>query len=116
MYYLYVIYAKRRDRTLLLIVIGLYCILLGFSYRNTAKVFSRFVQRSQPVSIDVWYFWYLYACKFLKLGHHLHSSLDKSMMEGGRERTIHHIKDKIENFDESFPCRMEKCKLHHAIS
>jgi hypothetical protein len=33
------------------------------------------------------------------LGHHLHSSLDKSMMEGERrEKTIHYIKDKNGKF------------------
>ena len=34
--------------------------------------------------------WYPQACRFLKLNHHIHSPLEKSIIE----RTIQHIKDK----------------------
>ncbi len=53
--------------------------------------------------------WYPQACKFLKLNHHLHSSFEKSIIE----RTIQYIKDRIDNFDDYFPCKKNKCKLNH---
>jgi hypothetical protein len=53
---------------------------------------------------------YLYAFKFLKLRHHLHSIYEKSIIEG----TIQYIKDRTECFDDDyFPCRKEKCRLIH---
>ena len=64
-----------------------------------------------PVSTDGGT-WYPYACKFLKLRHHLHSSFEKSIIE----RTIQYIKDRIENFDDYFPCRKKRCKLNHVTS
>jgi transposase-like protein len=36
--------------------------------------------------------WYPQACKFLKLDHHIHSSLEKSLIE----RTMQYIKDRTE--------------------
>ncbi len=53
--------------------------------------------------------WYPQACRFLKLKHHLHSSLEKSVIE----RTMQYIKDRTEEFDDYFPCRKKKCKLKH---
>ena len=53
--------------------------------------------------------WYPYACKFLKLRHHLHSTYEKSIIE----RTIQYIKDRTECFDDYFSCRKEKCRLIH---
>jgi hypothetical protein len=54
--------------------------------------------------------WYLYAFKFLKLRHPLHSTYEKSIIE----RTIQYIKDRTECFDDDyFPCRKEKCRLIH---
>ena len=47
---------------------------------------------NHPVSTDGGT-WYPYACKFLKLRHHLHSSFEKSIIE----RTIQYIKDRIES-------------------
>jgi putative transposase len=61
-----------------------------------------------PVSTDGGT-WYPQACKFLKLKHHLHSSLEKSIIE----KTIQYIKDRTESFDDYFPCRKPKCKLNH---
>ena len=56
--------------------------------------------------------WYPQACRFLKLNHHTHSSLEKSLIE----RTIQYIKDRTECFDDYFPCRKANCKLNHAIN
>ncbi len=54
--------------------------------------------------------WYpIQACNFLNLGHHVHSYLEKSLIE----RTIQYIKDRTEGFDDYFPCRKENCKLEH---
>ena len=61
-----------------------------------------------PVSTDGGT-WYPMACRFLNLRHHIHSSLEKSLIE----RTIQYIKDRTENFDDYFPCRLKKCKLKH---
>ncbi len=61
-----------------------------------------------PVSTDGGT-WYPQACIFLKLRHHIHSPYEKSIME----RTIQYIKDRIEGFDDYFPCRKKNCKLRH---
>ena len=53
--------------------------------------------------------WYPMAYRFLKLKHHFHSSLEKSLIE----RTMQYIKDRTECFDDYFPCSKEKCKLNH---
>jgi putative transposase len=53
--------------------------------------------------------WYPQACMFLKLKHHIHSTLEKSLIE----RTMQYIKDRTENFDDYFPCRIKNCKLKH---
>lgn len=53
--------------------------------------------------------WYPQACRFLGLEHHIHSSLEKSLIE----RTMQYIKDRTENFDDYFPCRLKNCKLKH---
>ena len=47
-----------------------------------------------PVSTDGGT-WYPQACKFLKLPHHLHSSLEKSLIEGAMQ----YVKDRTESFD-----------------
>ncbi|MDR4490858.1 MAG: DDE-type integrase/transposase/recombinase [Candidatus Nitrosocosmicus sp.] len=52
--------------------------------------------------------WYPQACRFLGLEHHIHSSLEKSLIE----RKMQYIKDRTENFD-YFPCRLKNCKLKH---
>jgi putative transposase len=53
--------------------------------------------------------WYPQACRFLKLDHHFHSSLEKSLIE----RTMHYIKDRTESFDNYFPCKIKNCKPKH---
>lgn len=61
-----------------------------------------------PVSTDGGT-WYPMACQFLGLKHHLHSPLEKSLIE----RTMQYIKDRTECFDDYFPCRIKNCKLKH---
>lgn len=61
-----------------------------------------------PVSTDGGT-WYPMACQFLKIDHHVHSPLEKSLIE----RTIQYIKDRTEGFDDYFPCRIKNCKLKH---
>ena len=53
--------------------------------------------------------WYPQACRSLNLHHHIHSSFEKSIIE----RTIQYIKDRTESIDDYFPCKKNKCKLHH---
>ena len=53
--------------------------------------------------------WYPQACRFLGLEHHIHSSFEESIIE----RTMQYIKDRTENFDDYFPCRLKNCKLKH---
>jgi putative transposase len=69
--------------------------------------------RERPVSTDGGT-WYLpQVCQFLKLNHHIHSSYEKSIIEG----TIQYIKDRTEEcFDDYFPCRKHGCKLEHVIN
>ena len=61
-----------------------------------------------PVSTDGGT-WYPQACEFLTLDHHIHSPLEKSLIE----RIIQYIKDRTESFDDYFPCRKQNCKLEH---
>ncbi len=49
------------------------------------------------------------ACRFSNLKHHIHSPLEKSLIE----RPTHYIKDRTESFDDYFPCRGKNCKLKH---
>jgi putative transposase len=64
-----------------------------------------------PVSTDGGT-WYPQACRFLKLDHHIHSPLEKSLIE----RTMQYIKDRTECFDDYFPCRIKDCKLKHVMN
>ncbi|MDR4492281.1 MAG: DDE-type integrase/transposase/recombinase [Candidatus Nitrosocosmicus sp.] len=66
------------------------------------------IHRKHPVSTDGGT-WYPQACRFLKLKHHIHSSLEKSLIE----RTMQYIKDRTESFDDYFPCTINNCKLNH---
>jgi putative transposase len=68
------------------------------------KIYGRY-----PVSTDGGGSWYPQACEFLKLDHHIHSSLEKSLIE----RTMQYVKDRTEGFDDYFPCRKQNCKLDH---
>lgn len=75
------------------------------------KFLSKVVEKygSHPVSSDGGT-WYPQACQFLKLQHHIHSSLEKSVIE---RTMMQYIKDRTENFDDYFPCRKKNCKLKH---
>ncbi|MDR4510402.1 MAG: hypothetical protein MRJ93_01695 [Nitrososphaeraceae archaeon] len=53
--------------------------------------------------------WYVRACNVMGLKHYLHSSIEKSMME----RVNQYLKDRIESFDDYYPCRQEECNLFH---
>ena len=66
---------------------------------------------NHPVSTDGGT-WYPMACQFLKLDHHIHSPLEKSMIE----RKMQYIKDRTEGFDDFFPCRTKNCKLKHVLN
>lgn len=66
------------------------------------------IHGKHPVSTDGGT-WYLQSCRFLKLDHHVHSSLEKSLIE----RTMQYIKDRTESFDDYFPCKLKNCKLKH---
>ncbi len=61
-----------------------------------------------PVSTDGGT-WYPQACRFLRLKHHIHSPFEKSIIE----RIMQYIKDRIEGFDDYFPCRTERCDFKH---
>ena len=69
------------------------------------------IHRKHPVSTDGGT-WYPQACKFLRLKHHLHSFLEKSLIE----RTMQYIKDRTECFDDYFPCKLKHCKLKHVMN
>ncbi len=62
-----------------------------------------------PVSTDDGTSYHQACSRFLKLKHHLHSPLEKSLIE----RTTQYIKDRTECFDNYFPCRKKNCKLKH---
>jgi putative transposase len=66
----------------------------------------------QQMEEALWYPQACQACQFLKLEHHLHSPFEKSTIE----RTIQYIKDRTENFDDYFPCRLKNCKLKHVMN
>ena len=53
--------------------------------------------------------WYDEACNMLGLKHYLHSSIEKSLME----RVNQYLKDRIECFDDYYPCRQIDCNLFH---
>ena len=79
----------------------------GLSLRNTSKALSRFVKKSHTAIRDCW----IQKYKPKKL--HIHSAYEKSIII---ERTIQYIKDRTENFDDYFPCRMKNCKLKHVTN
>jgi putative transposase len=54
--------------------------------------------------------WYPEACNVLGLKHYLHSSLEKSLIE----RVMQYFKDRIESFDDYYPCmQKDECNLLH---
>ena len=88
---------------------------LSISKKRSKFVAERFIEGlakshgKHPVSTDGGT-WYPQACRFLKLNHHIHSPYEKSITE----RTIQHIKDRAECFDDCFPCSRKKgCNFLH---
>jgi putative transposase len=79
--------------------------ILGFSISKERNMFvaERFLSNlsegygKHSVSTDC-ETWYLQACKFLKLDHHINSSYEKSIIE----RAIQYIIDRTECFDDYF--------------
>jgi putative transposase len=84
------------------------------SFERTMLVAERFISSlinrygKHPISTDGGT-WYPQACRFLKVNHRIHSTLEKSLIE----RTMQYIKDRTEGFDDYFPCKKNKCKLNH---
>jgi putative transposase len=56
--------------------------------------------------------WYDEACNVLRLKHYLHSPLEKSLME----RVNQYLKDRIESFDDYYPCMQIECNLLHVYN
>jgi len=59
--------------------------------------------------------WYPQACNFLHLKHHLHSPLEKSLIE----RVMQYFKDRTESFDDYYPCiinQKRNCDLTHVYN
>jgi len=55
--------------------------------------------------------WYDEACNVIGLKHYVHSSIEKSLME----RVNQYLKDRIESFDDYYPCMQKEneCNLLH---
>ena len=53
--------------------------------------------------------WYDEACNVSSLKHYLHSPLEKSLIE----RVNQYFKDRIESFDDYYPCVRNECNLLH---
>ena len=56
--------------------------------------------------------WYDQACNILRLKHYLHSSIEKNLME----RVNQYLKDRIESFDDYYPCIKNECNLFHVYN
>jgi len=52
------------------------------------------------------------ACNIIGLKHYLYSSIEKSLME----RVNQYLKDRIESFDDYYPCIKENCNLFHVYN
>jgi transposase-like protein len=57
--------------------------------------------------------WYSLACESMNLHHHVYTHY--SWMWEVTERAVQRLKDRVESFDDLFPCRSygEKCRLKH---
>jgi putative transposase len=57
--------------------------------------------------------WYPQACNFFYLKHRLHSSTEKNLVE----RVMQYFKDRIESFDDYYPCtKNNNCDLSHVYN
>ena len=87
---------------------------LNISKERNMLIAERFISSlvqihgNHPVSTDGGT-WYPQACRFLNVYYHIHSSLEKSLIE----RTMQYIKDRTESFDDYFPCKLKNCKIKH---
>jgi hypothetical protein len=74
--------------------------LMKLSYRLALNTYGKHL-----VSTDGGTWYPLQTCRFLKVDYHVHSSLEKSLIE----RTMQYIKDRtIEGFDDYFPCKKKQ--------
>jgi transposase-like protein len=112
----------QRERTPFQAVLyGLYLYALGLSFRRVSDALEPFVQRSY---VAVWDWvqrygkhviysdggvWFPEACASLGLEHRVHSSYEKSVME----RVMEYLKDRVEGFDDYYPCTRDECSLKH---
>ena len=56
--------------------------------------------------------WYDEACNVIGLKHYLHSSIEKSLIE----RVNQYFKDRIESFDDYYPCVKDECTIFHVYN
>ncbi len=57
--------------------------------------------------------WYDEACNVLRVKHYLHSPpFEKSLMK----RVNQYFKDRIESFDDYYPCMQDECNLFHVYN
>ena len=54
--------------------------------------------------------WYPETCRSLGLKHRLHSPYEQSLIE----RAMEYLKDRIEQFDDDYPCLGDDCDMRHA--
>ena len=56
--------------------------------------------------------WYEQAYSIVRLKHYWHSSIEKSLIE----RVDQYLKDRIECFDDYYPCMQNECNLFHVYN
>ncbi len=89
---------------------------LSISKERNMSVAERFIaglvgaHGKHPVSTDGGT-WHPQACKLLKLKHHIHSPLEKGLIE----RAMQYIKGRTECFGDYFPWRLKSCKMEHVM-
>jgi putative transposase len=73
--------------------------MLFVAERFTSSFLNRYGKH--PISTSDGGTLYAQACRFLKINHRIHSTLEKSLIE----RTMQYVKDRTEGFDDYFPCK-----------
>jgi putative transposase len=68
------------------------------------RFFAGLVKTRKTYGINRHEIWYPQACRFLKVGHHLQSPFEKSIIE----RTMQYLKDRTEGSDDYFPCKKKE--------
>ena len=74
--------------------------------RSLVEKYGRHVVYSDGAS------WYPEACRALGLKHRAHSAYEKSLIE----RAIQYLKDRMEGFDDFYPCFKKGCSLEHVYN